>query len=160
VRIEVNRVEDTEGLLADLVTFSGRAAQHLLVENAAVNAANENKARDAGHVDPRREKVNGDGYLRQGVVSEGADQPADAVNAPCDLANGGVLDLAIASFHGRLDFFDENVRVPVGSGEYQGFPRKTRINVLGQFLGDDAVEFLRDDALLKDSTSNVISSGT
>jgi hypothetical protein len=32
--------------------------------------------------------------------------------------------------------------------------------VLGQFFGDDAVEFLRDDALVERLTSNVISSGT
>ena len=39
--------------------------------------------------------------------------------------------------------------MPVGCGEYQGFPRKTRIDVFGQFLGDDAVEFLCDDAFVE-----------
>ena len=89
----------------------------------------------------------------------GADQRADAVHAACDFANGGVLDLAVASLHGRLDFVDKNVGMAVGCGEDQGFARQARIDVLGQFLGHDAIECLRDDALVEDSTSNVISSG-
>jgi hypothetical protein len=34
----------------------------------------------------------------------------------------------------------------VGRREYQGFARQARVDILGQLLRDDAIEFLGDDA--------------
>ena len=58
-------------------------------------------------------------------------------------ADGGVLDLAVAGLHGLLDFVDDDVGMGVGRGENQCLAGQARIDVLGQFLGDDAIELLR-----------------
>jgi hypothetical protein len=46
--VEVDGVEDAEDLLADLVAAAGRAAEHLLVEDAAADAAQEDDVGDPG----------------------------------------------------------------------------------------------------------------
>jgi hypothetical protein len=84
--IEIDRVEDAEDFLTDLITPAGRAAEHLLIENAAVHPPDEHKVRDLGNVDACRKKIDGHGDLRESIVSIGADQLADAVDAPGDFA--------------------------------------------------------------------------
>ena len=53
MRIEIDRVEDAEGLLADLRALPRRAAKHLLIEDAAVHPAQEHQVLDLRHVDAR-----------------------------------------------------------------------------------------------------------
>jgi hypothetical protein len=86
VRVKVDRVEDAERLLPDLRALAGRAAQHLLVQDATVDPAEEHEVGDAGQVDARGEEIDRDGDLRQGVVAVGADQLADLIDAAGDLA--------------------------------------------------------------------------
>ena len=50
VRIEIDGVENAEGLLADLRALSRRAPQHLLVEDAAIHPAQEDEVFDARNV--------------------------------------------------------------------------------------------------------------
>ena len=74
-----------------------RAAKHLLIEDAAVDAPDKDKVLDARHVDAGRQEIDRDGDLRQRVIAERADEIADAVHAARDLADGGVLDLAVGA---------------------------------------------------------------
>ena len=74
MRIEIDGIEDAEHLLADLRALPRRPAEHLLVEDAAVDPAQEHEVRDARHVDAGGQQIDRDGDLRQGVVAEGADQ--------------------------------------------------------------------------------------
>ncbi len=78
--------------LADLGAKARRAAQHLLVENAAVDPTQEDEVDDAGHVDAGGEQIDRHGDLGVGVVAEGADQRTDAIDAAGDFADGSVLD--------------------------------------------------------------------
>ena len=110
VRIEVDRIEDAEGLLADFVAKPRRAPEHLFVKDAAVDPTEEDQVGNARHVDAGREQVHGDGDLRQGVVAIGADQGPHAIDAAGHLADGRVFDLAIAGLHGLLDLVRRRCR--------------------------------------------------
>ena len=149
MRIEIDGIEDAEGLLADLVATPGRPAQHLFVEDAAVDAAQKHEVRDLGDIDPGGQQIDGDGDLRQVVVAIGADQPADLIDAAGDLADGGVLDLAVARLERLLQLIDDDVGMGVGGGKEQGLARQVRIDVLCQLLGHDPVEVDRHDLLIE-----------
>ena len=64
MRIEVHRVEDAEDFLADLGALARRAADHLLVEDAAVDPPQEHEVGDGGHVDAGGQQIDRDGDLR------------------------------------------------------------------------------------------------
>ena len=60
MRIKIDSIEDAEGLFADLRAYTGGAPEHLLVENTAVDAADENEILDARHVNASRQKIDRD----------------------------------------------------------------------------------------------------
>ena len=100
--VEVDGVEDAEELLVgagpvEVGAEAGRAAEHLLVEDPALDAAEEDEVNDVGHVDPRREEVDGDGHLRVLLVTEVADERARPVGRPGDLGDGVVADRAVGA---------------------------------------------------------------
>ena len=67
--VEVDGVEDAEDLLADLRAEARRAAEHLLVEDAAADPAQEHEVGDLRHVDAGGEQVDGDRDVRAGARS-------------------------------------------------------------------------------------------
>ena len=103
VRIEVHGVEDAEDLLADLGAQAGRPPDHLLIEDAAVDPAQEDEVGDRRHVDAGGQQVDRHGDLRIGVVAEGADQVLHLVDAAGDLLHRRVVDLAVGVGECLLD---------------------------------------------------------
>jgi hypothetical protein len=95
--VQVDRVEDAEDLLADVVAAAGGAAQHLLVEDAAPHPAQEHDVADGRHVDAGGEQVHGDRDRRVALVLEAADELERLVGGAGDLEDRGVLDLAVAA---------------------------------------------------------------
>ena len=73
VRVDVDRIEDAEILLADLVAAARRAADHLVVEDAAVDPADEDQVGDRRHVDAGGEQIDGHDIFRARVVLERLD---------------------------------------------------------------------------------------
>ena len=126
MRIEVHRIEDAEHFLADLRAQARGAADHLLVEDAAVHPAQEHEVGDRGHVDAGGEQIDRDRDLRIGVVAEGADQGLNPVDAAGDLLHGRVVDLAICVGERLLDCVDHDVGMGVGRGEDQRLAREAR----------------------------------
>lgn len=90
VGVDVDRVEDAEPFLANLVAAPRGPADHLVIENAAVDPADEDEVADRGHVDPRRQQVDGDDIIGIGIILE----PLDRVERPVDRA-GDLLDQVV-----------------------------------------------------------------
>ena len=67
--VDLHRVEDAEGLLADLVAQARGAAEHLVEQDAAVDPAQEHEVADLGHVDAGGEQVHRDRDVRVGARS-------------------------------------------------------------------------------------------
>ena len=101
--VDVDRVEDAEGLLADLVAQARRAAEHLLEEDAAVDPAQEHEVADLGHVDAGGQQVDGDRDVRIALVLVAADQLQRLVGGAGDLDDGIVVDAAVVLLEGLLE---------------------------------------------------------
>ena len=131
VRVEVHGIENPENLLADLRTQTRRPPDHLLIEDAAVHAAQEDEVRDCGHINAGCEEINRHGDLRGCVVAVGADQLLHPVHAAGDLLHGSVIDLAIGVRERLLHVFDHDVGVRVRCREDQGLAGQSRIDMPG-----------------------------
>ena len=59
-----------EHLLADVGTLACRPPDHLLIENAAVHAAQEHEIGDLGYVDAGGQQIDRHYDLRIGVITE------------------------------------------------------------------------------------------
>ena len=68
--VEVHRVEDAEALLANPSHEPRRPPEHLLVEDAAADPAQEDHVADRRDVDPGGQQVHGDGDVGQPLVLE------------------------------------------------------------------------------------------
>ena len=68
-RVEVHGVEDAEAFLADVRAEARGTANHLLIENAAAHAAQEDQVGNRGDVDACGEQVDGDGDVRRPLVA-------------------------------------------------------------------------------------------
>ncbi|MBA3947067.1 MAG: hypothetical protein H0X37_21205 [Herpetosiphonaceae bacterium] len=69
IRVDIDGVKNAEGFLVDLIAAAGGAAQHLLVEDTAVDPTQEHNVLDRRHVDAGREQVDRYGNLREGIVT-------------------------------------------------------------------------------------------
>lgn len=83
--VEVHRVVDSEDLLADLVAAPRCSAQHLLVEDAAPNPADEHEVHDLGHVDAGSEEVDRGHDSRVLLILEPPDLGHILVRGPGEL---------------------------------------------------------------------------
>jgi len=82
VWVKIDGVEDAEGLLPSLRTLARRAAQHLLIEDAAVHPPQENEVFDARNVNAGGQKIHRDGNpvrSRTTVIATSSFPPADSV---------------------------------------------------------------------------------
>src|ERR1019366_9967506 len=68
VWVQIDGVEDAESLLSDFRALAGSAAGDLLVEDAAVHSAKENKVLNARNVDAGGQKVHRNSDLRESIV--------------------------------------------------------------------------------------------
>ena len=106
-------------LLADLVAAPRRAADHLVVEDAAVDPAHEDEVGDRRHVDAGGQQIDRHDIFRARVVLE----RLDPVERPVDRA-GDLLDQIVrlrAVFLGqrRAQLLDQDVGMVVARGEQQ-----------------------------------------
>ena len=101
--VDLHRVEDAEGLLADLVAQAGGAAEHLVEQDAAVDAAQEHEVADLGHVHAGGEQVHRDRDVRVALVLVAADQLQRLVGGAGDLDDGIVVDAAVVLLEGLLE---------------------------------------------------------
>ena len=108
----MHRVEDAEGLLADLVAQAGGAAEHLVEQDAAVHAAQEHEVADFRHVHAGGEQVHRDRDIWIALVLVAADQLQRLVGGAGDLDDGIVVDAAVVLLEGLL----EQVHHQVGMG--------------------------------------------
>ena len=95
-----HRVEDAEGLLADVLAQPGGAPEHLVEQDAAVDPAQEDQVADLGHVHAGGEQVHGDGDVGVALVLVAADQLERPVGGAGDLDDGVVLHAAVAVAEG------------------------------------------------------------
>src|SRR6476620_1008807 len=96
--IDIHGIKDAEHLLANLRALSGRATDHLFVQDPAIYTPQEHELSDRRNVASGRKQVDGHGDLRIGIVSERADQGLHSIDATGDLSHRGVIDLTISSF--------------------------------------------------------------
>jgi hypothetical protein len=122
---------------------------HLLVENTAVDAPDEDKVFNARNVNPGREEIDRNGDLGQGVVTVRADEIAHSVHTAGDLADSRVLNLAVCGSEGLFQLGHHDVSVRIAHSENQRFAGQVRVNVSRQFVRYDPVKRLRDDILVE-----------
>src|SRR6516225_6474806 len=72
--IDKNCIKDAERLLADFRTKTRRSAQHLLVQNTAIHAADECEVDDLRNIDAGRQQIDGHRHGWQSIIAEAADQ--------------------------------------------------------------------------------------
>ncbi len=91
--VDPHGIEDAEGLLADLVAQARGAPEHLVEEDAAVHAAQEDQIADLRHIDASGQQIDGDGDVRIALVLEAADELQRLVGGAGDLDDGVVVDM-------------------------------------------------------------------
>ena len=160
VRIEIDRIEDAKGLFADLRALPRGAAEHLLIKDAAVDPPQENQVLDARHVDAGGQQIDGNRDLRQRIIAERKNQAPDAVHAAGDLADCGILDLAVGLAERLLQLVDDDVGVGIADGKYQCLARKIWIDVPASSSATTRLKGTVTTFLLNSSTLNCISSGS
>ncbi len=131
MRIEVHGIEDAEHLLANLGAKPRRAADHLLIEDAAVDPPQEHEIGDRRHVDAGGEKIDRDRNPGIGVVAEGADQRPNPVHAAGDLLHRRVVNLSVFLRKRLLDFSHHDVRMGIGRREDQRLTGRARTDRCG-----------------------------
>jgi hypothetical protein len=117
MRIEVHRIENAEHFFANLRARACRAADHLFIEDAAVDPPQEHKIGDGRHVNASREEIDRDRDLGTGIIAERADQCPHVVHAAGDFLHGRVVNLTIFGRKGLFYGAHHNVRVGVGRSE-------------------------------------------
>ncbi len=127
----------------------GGAPHHLLVEDAAADAAQENQVFDRRHVDAGGEQIDGDRDRRQFFVLVAADELQRTVGGAGDLDHGVVVDRTILVLERLLEEVDHHVGVGVGGAKDEGLAGEVGIDVPGELLADHTVEALGDDQLVE-----------
>src|SRR5262249_40200334 len=90
--VDLHRVEDTEGLLADLVAPTGGAAKHLVEQNTTVDTAQEYEVADLGYVHAGGEQVHRDCDIGVALVLVAVDQLQRLIGSARDFDDGIVID--------------------------------------------------------------------
>src|SRR5439155_1375960 len=125
---------DAEELLADLWRRPRRAADHLVIEDAAVDPAHEDKVADFRDVDAGGQQIHGDDVFRARVVAE----DADLLRGPIDRRVAGDLLHQILRLRpvfgdeSGAQFLDQYIRMVVARGEDQGFAGRVWRDLDGQ----------------------------
>ena len=143
--VDLHRVEDAEGFLADCVAPAGGTAEHLVEQDAAVDAAQEHEVTDLGHVHAGGEQIHGDRDVRMALVLVAADQLQRLVGGAGDLDHGIVVDAAIVLCEGLLEQVHHQIGVGVVDAEDERLLPRRGIELLCQDLTHDAVEGFGDD---------------
>ncbi len=147
--VDAHGVKNAETFLADVVAFAGGAAQHLLVEDAAVNAAQEHQIADRRHVDAGGQQVDGDGNHRIGFVAVLADQRQRFVDAAGNLDHGIVVHFHALGVKGGLQQAHHHVGVAVGGAEHQRLVRAKGRDAFRQRVADHLIETFGDHFLVE-----------
>ena len=147
-------VEDAEALLVDAGAAQIRAkarrpADHLVVEDAAVDPAQKGQVDDVWHVNASGEQIDGDGDLRQRIVAEPADHGAGPINAAGNLAHQHLVLLAVARLERGGERVDHHVRMPIGGREHQRLSRLAGVDMGGELFTHDISEGPGDDAAVE-----------
>src|SRR5690606_35356175 len=135
--------------LVDGGTKPRRAAQHLFVEHATANAAQEDQVADLGNVDASREQIDGHGDVGVPLVFEVANTFERLVDGARDLFDGGVVDLAVLGFERLFEQRDDGVRVRVGGRKNEGLFVARGVELLGEFIAYHAVEVFGEHASIE-----------
>ena len=143
--VDLHRVEDAKSLLADLVAQAGGAAEHLVEQDAAVDAAQEHEVADLGHVHAGGEQVHRDRDVGVALVLVAADQLQRLVGSAGDLDDGIVVDAAVVLLEGLLEQVHDQVGVGVVDAEDERLLARRGVEFLRQELAHDAVEGFGDD---------------
>ena len=77
--VQIDGGVNLEHGFADGVTPAGGAANHLLAQDARLDAAQEHEVADGGHVDAGGEQIDGDGNAGKALVFVAADELVDLV---------------------------------------------------------------------------------
>ena len=144
---QIDGVEDAEALLADVGAQPRRAADHLLVQDAAAHAAQEHQVRDRRDVDAGGQQVDGDRDVRDGARSGSAGSPRAACRRlPVIFSDGVVVDGAVLAR--RAPPYRRTTRSACSSVAQKTsvFPGLLRVDVFRELAQDRAVEVLGDDA--------------
>ena len=148
--VQIDGVVDLEHGFADGVAAAGGAANHLLVQDARLDAAHEHEVADGGHVDAGGEQIDGDGDAGKALVFVAADELVDLVGCAGDFFDRClVVAVAVQVGKGLAQQAFDHVGVGVGGAENQGFFLAHRVQLLRQLLADDAVEVFVDDAAVE-----------
>ena len=83
--IQAHRIEDAEAVFADRVAQARGAADHLVVKDAAVHAAQKHNVADLGHIHAGGEQIHGDCHIGKRLILEAPDQLRGLVAAARDL---------------------------------------------------------------------------
>ena len=151
VGVDVDRVEDAEELLADLGASAGRAADHLVVEDAAVDAAHEDEIADLRDVHAGGQQIDGDDVFRAAgrcgtmrIFGRAACRrmPVIFCTRSCGCGPYSATS-ALRSSSTRMSAWSSR------AAKISVLPRRVGRDFARQRLGDDAVEFARVDPLVE-----------
>ena len=81
--------------LADGFAQARGTADHLVIENAAVHATQEDDVADRRHIHPGAEEFHGDGHIGESFILEAANQILGLLAGAGDLDHGVIGDAAI-----------------------------------------------------------------
>ena len=142
---DTDGVEDAEGLFADFVAEAGGAAEHLVEEDAAIDAAEEDQIADGRDVYARRKQVDGNRDIRRALILEAADELQGRGGSAGDLEDGVIFDAAVVLFEGGLEEVDDEVGMGIVGAEDEGFLWGSGVKLASEILADDLVERFGDD---------------
>lgn len=135
-------------LLADVRAKPRGATDHLVVEDAALDPADEDEIANGRHVDACGEQIDRDDIFRIGIVLELQDQVVGLVDRAGDLRHHAMRHAFCAIF--LLQFLDQQTHDVIGmgiaGGENQRLSGFGWRNFSGDRAADNAVKGFRVDA--------------
>ena len=101
--VDPHRIKDAEVGLVDCITKTGGAADHLVVEDAAVHAPQEHDVADCWHIHAGAEQIHRDGHIGKGFVLVAANQLLGLITGTGDLGDCIIGHAAVALLEGLFE---------------------------------------------------------